>query len=196
MRNFVKCIFVALLIIGCSFTFAVAQTGKKAVMLIAQDGFQDDEFFRPKEVLEKNEIQVTVASSALTEAKGMNGGKFTPQVLLSDVKAGDFDAVIFIGGSGAAQYLDDLQAHKLAQDAVARDKILGAICIAPRILTNAGVLKGKRSTVYPTEGAKLKDAGVKYTAMPVEIDGNIITADGPDSAVRFGEEIVRALKDK
>ncbi|MFA5362638.1 MAG: DJ-1/PfpI family protein [Candidatus Omnitrophota bacterium] len=195
MRNIGKFVLAALFVISFTFLQAPAQTGKKAVMLIAQDGFQDDEFFRPKEVLEKNGIAVTVASSSLAEAKGMNGGKFTPQVLLSGVKAGDFDAVIFIGGSGAAQYLDDPQAHNLAQDAAVQGKIVGAICIASRILVNAGVLKGKRATVYPTEGDKLKAAGVIYTAMPVEIDGKIITADGPDSAVRFGEEIVKALKD-
>jgi protease I len=172
----------------------MAQTGKTAVMLIAQNGFQDDEFFRPKEVLEKNGVTVTVASSALTEAKGMNGGSFKPQVLLSTVKADNFDAVIFIGGSGAVQYLDDAQAQKLAQDAVAQGKIVGAICIAPRILANAGVLKGKKATVYPTEGEKLKAAGVEYTAKPVEIDGKIITADGPGSAVQFGEELVKALQ--
>lgn len=196
MRNIGKCVLAALFVISFFSLQATAQTGKKAVMLIAQDGFQDDELFRPKEVLEKNGIAVTVASSSLTEAKGMNGGKFMPQVLLGDVQTGDFDAVVFIGGSGAAQYLDNPQAHKLARDAAAQGKIVGAICIAPRILANAGVLKGRRATVYPTEGGKLKDAGVNYTAMPVEIDGEIITADGPDSAVRFGEEIVKALKDQ
>ncbi|MDD2703282.1 MAG: DJ-1/PfpI family protein [Candidatus Omnitrophica bacterium] len=196
MRNIGKCVLAALFVISFFSLQATAQTGKKAVMLIAQDGFQDDELFRPKEVLEKNGIAVTVASSSLTEAKGMNGGKFMPQVLLGDVQTGDFDAVVFIGGSGAAPSLDNPQAHKLPRDAAAQGKIVGAICIAPRILANAGVLKGRRATVYPTEGGKLKDAGVNYTAMPVEIDGEIITADGPDSAVRFGEEIVKALKDQ
>jgi protease I len=80
------------------------------------------------------------------------------------------------------------------QDTVAAKKPLGAICLAPRILTSAGVLTGKKATVYPTEGDKLKEAGVNYTANPVEIDGDIITADGPDSAKGFGEALAAALK--
>ncbi len=194
MKKNVNVVLFAAVVISCFFTFAAAQSGKTAVMLIAQNGFQDDEFFRPKEVLEKNGVKVTVASSALTAAKGMNGGTFNPEVLHKDVDVKKFDAVIFIGGSGAAEYLDDPQAHMLAQEAAAENKIVGAICIAPRILANAGVLQGKKATVYPGEGEKLKAAGVNYTANPVEIDGTIITADGPDSAEQFGEEIVKALK--
>ncbi|HBG61676.1 MAG TPA: DJ-1 family protein [Candidatus Omnitrophica bacterium] len=173
---------------------ANAQSGKKAVFIIASENFQDDEFAQPLAVLEDNGVSVTVASTTTEEVTGMNGAKTTPDVLLSTIKADDFDAVVFIGGSGAAQYIDDPMAHKLAQDAIEQNKVLGAICLAPRILASAGVLTGKNATVYPTEGEKLKEAGVNYTANPVEQDGNIITADGPSSAKEFGEALVGLLK--
>jgi protease I len=112
-------------------------------------------------------------------------------VQLSQVQARDYDAVIFIGGSGAAQYVDDPVAHKLAYDAVKERKVVGAICMAPLILAKAGLLKGKKATVYPALADDFKQYGMKYTAKPVEKDGRIITADGPNSAAEFGQELAK-----
>ena len=106
---------------------------------------------------------------------------------------GDYDAVVFIGGSGAQQYLDDPLAQSIAEESVGQEKITAAICLAPVILANAGILEGKSATCYPTTSNSLTDAGVNYTANPVEKDGDIITADGPASARQFGEEILKAL---
>jgi protease I len=172
---------------------AFAQSGKKAVLVIAERDFQDDELARPMEALKAAGVQVTVASTTLKEVKGMNGAKAHPDKLLKDVKAGDYDAVVFIGGSGALQYLDDRTAHSLAQSAVAQKKVLGAICLAPVILANAGVLSGKKATCYPTEAESLRQEMVIYTGAGVEREGLIITADGPKSAKEFGEELVKAL---
>jgi protease I len=172
----------------------LAYAAQKAVFIIAAENFQDDEFAQPLGILKNNGIAVTVASTTLKEAVGMNGSKVKPDMLLKDVKAVNFDAVVFIGGSGAVQYIDDPVAHKLAKDAVARGKIVGAICLAPMILAKAGVLKDKKATVYPSEGDKLKVCSVDYTAKPVQIDGNIVTADGPKSAASFGRALVMLLK--
>ena len=167
---------------------------KKAVMIIAQDGFRDEEFFLPKEILEKQGIEVKVASTALTQAKGMLGAEVKPDILVSDIDVTDFDAIIFVGGIGASQYWDDPIAHKLAQEAYNRNKIVAAICIAPVTLARAGILKGKRATVWSSEAGNLRSAEANYTAKPLEKDGNIITASGPIAAREFGEEIVKALK--
>jgi protease I len=134
-----------------------------------------------------------VASTTLSEISGMNGAKARADILLKDVMVKDFDAVVFIGGSGAEQYTDDPLSHKIAQESVAEGKITAAICLGPVILANAGILKDKKATCYPTNGDKLTAAGVNYTASLVEKDGNIITADGPNSAQEFGEEIYKAL---
>jgi protease I len=166
---------------------------KKAVMIIAQDGFRDEELFLPKEVLDKNGIEVKIASSSLTQAKGMLGARVKPDVLIQDVNARDYDAIVFIGGAGASQYWDDPLAHKLAQDALNTNRILAAICIAPVTLAKAGVLRGKRATVWASEAGQLKAGGASYTGRNVERDGNVITASGPSAAAEFAQELVKAM---
>jgi protease I len=173
---------------------AFSQPAKKAVVIIAEKNFQDTEFAEPFEALKAAGVKVTVASTTLKQATGMNGAKVRPDVLLKDVKAADYDTVVFIGGSGAVQYLEDPAAHALAKEAVAQKKIVGAICIAPVILANAGVLTGKKATCFPTEADSLRQAFVAYTGAGVEREGRIITADGPKSAKEFGRELVRALQ--
>ena len=167
---------------------------KKVVMIIAENGFRDEELLEPKEILEGSGIEVKVASTTLNYAKGMLGASVKPDILVKDINANDFAAVVFVGGSGATQYWDDPIALKLAEQAASAQKIVAAICIAPVTLARAGILKGKRSTVFSSEAQELKAAGADYTGKAVERDGNIITADGPFSAKQFGEELLKALK--
>lgn len=167
---------------------------KKVVMIIAHENFRDEEFLVPAEILELNGTEVKVASSKLGPAKGKLGAMVKPDMLLKEVNIKDFDAIVFVGGPGAAEYFDDPVAHKLAKDAYASGKIVSAICIAPVILAKAGLLQGKKATVWESEGALLKSLGADYTGKPVEIDGKIITAAGPFAAKDFGEELVKALK--
>lgn len=166
---------------------------KKVAMIIAQDGFRDEELLEPKEALENAGVEVKVASTTLNYAKGMLGAKVKPDILISDINVKDFDAIVFVGGAGSSQYWDDPLAHKLAKDAVTQGKILAAICIAPVTLAKAGVLNGKRATVWSSEAGQLKAGGADYTGRPVEKDGNIITATGPAQAREFGKEILKAL---
>jgi protease I len=167
--------------------------GKNAVMIIAHRNFRDEELMEPKAALEAKGVKVTVACSRLAKAEGMLGAAVTPDVLLKDVKAADYDAVIFVGGPGASEYFDDATAHKIAQDAVAQGKVLGAICIAPATLANAGVLRGKNATCYSSQSRALEKNGAMYTRAPVQRDGKIITAEGPSAAGKFGEAIIEAL---
>lgn len=171
-----------------------ANMKKKVVMIIAQDGFRDEELLQPKEILEKQGIEVTLASTTLMQAKGMLGAKVKPDILVKDVNVKDFAAVIFIGGAGASLYWDDPLAHKLAQEASNTNKIVAAICIAPVTLAKAGILKAKRATVWSSEAGQLRAYGANYTGRAVEKDGNIITASGPVASSEFGEELVKALK--
>lgn len=167
--------------------------GKRAVMIIASNDFRDEELLQPKEVLEKNGVTVTVASSSLKESKGMLGAKVKPDILFTDIQATDYDAVIFVGGSGANEYWDNPIAHKIANDAHNAKKIIGAICIAPVTLAKAGLLKNRKATTYSSTIKDVKAAGANYTGSDVEKDGNIITASGPAAAHKFGEAIVKAL---
>jgi putative intracellular protease/amidase len=91
------------------------------------------------------------------------------------------------------QYWDDPCAHRLIKEALKKGKVLGAISIAPITLGNAKVLIGKKATVWPTLGNRLKWAGAIYTGEPVEIDGKIVTADRPDSAEEFAKAILSVI---
>lgn len=171
-------------------------TGKKVVMIIAQKNFRDEELLTPKQILESEGAEVTVASSSLGTIVGMLGAKVKADILVSEINVADYDAVIFVGGTGASEYWDNATAHKIAQEAVEQGKVLGAICIAPVTLAKAGVLQGKKATVWQSEKGKLTSAGCNYTGASVEVDGNIITADGPSSAEEFGKAIAKALAGK
>ncbi len=166
----------------------------KVLMIIAQNGFRDEEFFEPRDILIKGGVEVKVASQELKMARGKLGGTVMPDLTLNQARVNDFDAVIFVGGPGAAVYLDDPTAHKLAKDFYATGKIVAAICMAPSILANAGLLQGKKATCWPGEKENLTAHGAEYTGANVEVDGKIITACGPEAAREFGKKIVELLK--
>ncbi len=168
-------------------------TSKKVLMVIAPENFRDEEYREPRRILEDKGCTVTVASTHTRPSKGMLGLVVTPDTTLDKVRAADFDAVIFVGGYGAEAYYADTRAHALAADTVKRGVPLAAICVAPTILANAGVLKGKSATVWESQSKALVAGGARYTGSPVERDGSIITADGPTSAIPFGNEVARAL---
>lgn len=162
-------------------------------MIIAANGFRDEEYAEPKEVLENNGVKVITASTVLGIAKGKLGMTTKVDITLKDIKVEDYDAIIYIGGPGSYNYFDDPIAHKIAKESLEKNKILAAICAAPSIFANAGLLKGKTATCFPGEAENLKSKGASYTGSRLEIDGNIITADGPESAKIFGEAIFNKL---
>jgi protease I len=171
----------------------MAQQGKKVLMVIAPKDFRDEEYREPRRILESKGCAITVASTHTRPAKGMLGLMVTPDATLDQVRAADFDLVVFVGGYGAEAYYDDPKAQRLASEAAGAGRLIGAICVAPTILANAGVLKGKKATVWESQSGVLASKGATYTKAAVLRDASIITADGPTSAVQFGEELARAL---
>ena len=88
----------------------------------------------------------------------------------------------------------DIPPMKIARDAVVQGKVLAAICIAPSILANAGVLEGVEATSFPSEKGNLIAKGANYTGADLTVDGNTITANGPGAARKFGNAVVDALR--
>lgn len=170
--------------------------GKKVVLIIASNGYRDEEFEEPRKALSQAGAQVVVVSSSLKEAKGMLGGRAKPDILITDIKTSDYDCVVFVGGTGSSEYWDNPVAHKIAKDTYNSGKIIAAICIAPVTLANAGILKGRKATVFTSEIERLKSKGANYTGGGVEKDGNIITADGPQNARKFADILVKNLSGK
>ncbi len=171
---------------------------RRVAIIIAFRDFRDEEYFIPRQILEGARAEIKTVSTSLGEAVGSLGGEAKVDILLNDLKIEDYNAVLFIGGPGAAKYIDDPQAHQIAQKVGEKDIILGAICIAPAILAKAGVLSGKKATVWSNPMEKsaikiLKEEGVKYQSEPVIIDGKIVTANGPAAAKSFAEAIIEVL---
>ena len=164
--------------------------GKRALFVI-YNRFQEDEYGIPRAILEQLGVAVDVASSTLDVRSGKGGAKVQPDLLLGDVYGGDYDAIVFVGG---AQYeVDNLDAQRIAQEAVAEGKVVAAICVAPVTLARAGLVEGKRVTAGTMWG-ELEEAGATVlTGASVERDGLIITADGPGRSRKFGETIATAL---
>lgn len=166
---------------------------KRAVLIIASRNFRDEELFETKQELEKANIDTVIASTKTGVIRGMLRGKAEAAMLVNDIVVDDYDAIIFIGGSGAREYFDNSVALNIARQAARKKKVLAAICIAPAVLANAGVLDGVRATCFSTEKFKLKKAGAQYTGADVERDGLIITSNGPRAAGQFGKTIANAL---
>ena len=171
---------------------------KKIAIVIAFRDFQDEEYFIPRQILEGAGAEIKTVSTSLGQAIGKLGGEAKVDLLLDDLRVGDYNAVLFIGGPGAAKYIDDPQAHQIAKELLETDKLLGAICIAPAILAKSGVLSGKKATVWSNPMEKsavkiLKEEGANYQLDPVVIDGNIVTANGPAAAKSFAEAIIESL---
>jgi len=172
--------------------------GKRVAMIIAFRDFRDAEFFIPKEILERAGADVVAVSTKKGLAIGADGGEVRIDVLLGEIKSENFDAIVFIGGPGAIDYLDNQSSYNLAKETLEKGRILAAICISPTILANAGVLKGKKATVWSSPFDKnpiriLKNGGAIYQEALVVIDGKIITANGPEAAEEFGNVLVSHL---
>jgi protease I len=168
--------------------------GKTILLIIAPEGFRDEELLEPRKILEGYGANVKIASKGVSAAKGKLGAKIEVDYDIDEAIVQDYNAVAFIGGPGASVYFDDETAHSIAREALEEGEILAAICIAPVILANAGVLKGKKATVFSSGADDLKRNGAEYTGKDLETDGNIITANGPAAAKKFGEKIAEMLK--
>lgn len=167
---------------------------KKALMIVAAANFRDEEFFQPYERLKQCGAAVTVASSRKDKARSVFGKEIKPDLLVAECKAADYDAVVFIGGPGATEYFTNATAQALARSAAENEKVLAAICIAPVILANAGVLKGKKAVCFSSMADKLAQQGAAVGRQAVLQDGRLLTATGPEAAPAFAESLVNMLK--
>ncbi len=173
----------------------------KIAIIIAFNNFKDEEYFTPRKILEDAGAEIKVVSNQLGVASGVDGGETNVDIKLNELNVSEFDAVIFIGGPGALDNLDNGDSYKIAKDVASQKKILGAICISPTILAKAGVLQGRKATIWTSPLNKqprkiLEDNGAEYQNKNVVIDGNIITANGPGAAKEFGEKIIHILSTK
>ena len=174
----------------------IRKFSKNVLMVVAPKDFEDVEFYIPKTLLEINGANITVASTT-SKALGLNGSTCTTDIMISNAKAQDYDAIVIVGGTGVISSLwDDKDLRNLLKDANKEKKIIAAICAAPPILARAGILKDKKATMFPwSDGIKeLTNNGVKYVDKEVVVSGNIVTGRNPDASVAFGLKLCEELK--
>lgn len=165
----------------------------KVAMIIAFKDFRDEELFHTQAALESLGHDTVLFSSEKGEAKGSEGGIARVYHTIEEINAEEYGAIVFVGGSGSSIYFNNETAIKIAKDAYSKGKTVAAICIAPSILANAGLLKGKRATCFSSEQANLTEKGAKHSGKSVEVDGRIITANGPAAAKNFGRQIGKLI---
>ncbi len=165
---------------------------KKALVVIA-GGFEEIEAVTCIDVLRRADIEVTVAGLGKIDIKGAHDIKVTADISIDNADD-NFDALVIPGGMpGAANLASSEKVNELIKKFNTSGKIIAAICASPAIvLAPAGVLEGKKATCYPGLEEKFT-AGVKYIKQNVVVDSNIITSQGPATAMPFALKITENL---
>jgi len=165
---------------------------KKAIMVIAPDNFRDEEYFETREALERKGVDVEVASISNPAISAVDKREVQVDKMLPSIED-EYDAIVFVGGGGAKVYFENQAALNLAKQYYDDGKIVAAICIAPVILGHAGIMTDKKATCWEGAAKDLEDFGAEYTGKKVEVDGKIITANGPKASGKFGKVIAKNL---
>jgi protease I len=166
---------------------------KNILMVIPPERFRDEELFETKQELEKSDNRILFASTHKGKCTGSRGGYVFADIDISEVDTNEYDAVIYIGGGGSKLLFYNESAVRIAREMNTQGKIVAAICLAPVILANAGILEGKRATVAGTEAGTIENKGAKYTGPGVTLDDNIVTANAPKKSRLFGQTIRELL---
>jgi len=172
------------------------EQSKKILFVVANEGFQQTEYHTPKKIVEQAGFTVTTASDKLSPAIAKDGSTVPVDVLLNQVNPKQYAGIFFIGGPGALEHLDNEASYKLLKNSAHAEIPIGGICLATRILVNAGVLDEKKATGYNNDNKLeelFKKHTIQYVHQPVVIDENIITAIDQNTAVEFGNAIVKVI---
>ena len=178
--------------------------GKK-IAILATDGFEQVELTEPKKNLEAAGAKVTVLSikpgegGKAGEIKGWDKTDWGKTVkvdgLVYDVKTDDFDALVLPGGQINPDKLRmDQGAVAFVKAFAESGKTVAAICHGSWTLIEAGVVKGKTMTSWPSVHTDLKNAGASWVDKEVVVDGNLITSRKPEDIPAFSKAIVAAVE--
>ena len=165
---------------------------KKVCVLLA-DGFEEVEALTVVDLLRRARVYVdTVSVTEEYMIRGSHGIAVQTEDLFEEVNLAEFDMIVLPGGLPGTT---NLGAHsgvrRIVKDFAESGKYVAAICAAPTILSDLGLLKGKRVTCYPDMERKI--SGAVLTGAPAMVDGNIITGEGVGAAVDFALELIAVL---
>lgn len=170
----------------------------KRVLILATDGFEQSELMKPRENLEKAGVETTVASLEDGEIRGWRekdwGDSVKVDITVNEVGVGDYDALLLPGGQMNPDILRmNERAIAIVREFDAAGKPIAAICHAPWLLAEAGIVGGKTVTSWPSIRTDLKNAGANVVDQEVAEDGNLITSRNPDDIPAFSKALIERL---
>ncbi len=169
--------------------------GRTVLVFLPQRLFSGEEFEPALGQLTRAGLQTRIASYATGVASSMDQVLVNTDLVLRDANVADYAGLVLIGGSGAALYWDDSLVQAKCREFANNGKVVAAIGIAPITLARAGVLKGRKATVFHDRDAVnwLRQAGAKFSFKELVADRNIITAATDDQARAFGRAVAAAV---
>jgi len=164
----------------------------KKVLIPLAPGFEEIEAVTVVDILRRSGAKVSIAGTIAGLIEGSRGVKVVPDVYLDEISSNNIDLMVLPGGQpGTDNLMKDKRITTLLKKMKEKEKLIGAICAAPIVLEVNGILKNKKRTCHPSVKQNL--AGKLYSEKKVVIDGNIITSQGPGTAMEFSLKLVEIL---
>ena len=162
----------------------------KTALVILTNGFEEIEATTPIDLLRRAETEVTLASATDSlEVTGKMSVVLQAEVLLDDCLTKNFDLLVLPGGPGVFGLREDARILDLIRSRVEANLPVAAICAAPLLLKDAGILDGKAHTAHGTVSDELPE----MQDVAVVEDAPLITSRGPGTAFAFGLALVGLL---
>ncbi|MCI0401116.1 MAG: DJ-1/PfpI family protein [Gammaproteobacteria bacterium] len=167
------------------------------VLVPLADGCEELEAVTVIDLLRRAGIEVVTAGLDDQPVTASRGVRLMPDTNLDKALTRDFDMVVLPGGLLGAEHLDqDPRVKDLLKKMANSEKFTAAICAAPKVLANAGLLQGKRVTAYPGILDSVDHGSLTVSDEPVVRDGTVITSRGPGTAMDFALSLIEALAGK
>lgn len=168
----------------------------KKIGVFLAEGLEEIEGLTVVDLLRRVNVDVTMVSiSGKKEVVGSHGITIIADTEYENTAFDSFDGVVLPGGMpGTINLKNHAGVNEVIKGFAAKGKIVAAICAAPSVLGNAGLLEGKKATIYPGMEAEL--TGADPCTDQVVKDGNIITSRGMGTAIPFALELVSCLVDQ
>ncbi|MGC2475819.1 MAG: type 1 glutamine amidotransferase domain-containing protein [Candidatus Sulfotelmatobacter sp.] len=170
----------------------------KRIAILATDGFEQVELLEPRKALDEAGAQTQVVSPKEGKIKGWNtkdwGKEVQVDIPLKSAKPEEFDALLLPGGVMNPDHLRmDPQAVEFVKHFTDAGKPVAAICHGPWTLIEAGAVRGKTMTSWPSLKTDLRNAGANWVDKEVVADGTIVTSRKPDDIPAFNREMIRVF---
>jgi len=165
-----------------------------SVLVPLAQGCEELEAVTIIDLLRRAGIDVTSAGLDDKPVTASRGVVLIPDTDLDTALQKDYDMIVLPGGLPGADHLDnDTRLRKRIIHMANKGQFVAAICAAPKVLANSGVLKNKKATCYP---GVLKALGINSEETAIVEDGNIITSRGPGTAMDFTLTLIEKLVGK